>query len=99
MEQTPKLTVADVEYVANLARLSLTDEEKQSLTEELARILAYIEKLNQLDTAEIPPTSHVLSLSNVLREDKVAPSLRREVALENAPQAEAELFKVPKIIE
>lgn len=94
-----KITVKDVQYVANLARLELTDEELENLTKQLDGILTYMNKLNELDTEGIEPLSHVLPLKNVYREDKVAPSLPVEEALKNAPGREGRFFKVPKVIE
>lgn len=88
----------DIEYVAKLARIRLTKAEKERFTKDLADILAYVEKLNQLNTKTTPPTSHVLPIQNVFREDKVCPSLPKDVALANAPQKEKDLFRVPKII-
>ena len=94
-----KITVKDVQYVANLARLELTDEELENLTKQLDGILTYMNKLNELDTEGIEPLSHVLPLKNVYREDKVTSSLPVEEALKNAPSREGGFFKVPKVIE
>ncbi|MCG0239105.1 MAG: Asp-tRNA(Asn)/Glu-tRNA(Gln) amidotransferase subunit GatC [Firmicutes bacterium] len=90
---------AEVEHVARLARLGLTEAEIEALTEQLGRILAHMEVLRQVDTRDVPPTYHVLPLQNVLRTDTVQESLSQEAALRNAPQAEAGAFKVPKITE
>ena len=90
--------VIDIEYVARLARLSLTESEKERFRKDLAEILAYVGKLNQIDTEAILPTSHVLPIQNVFRDDKVLPSLPKDVVLANAPQKKDGLFKVPKII-
>ena len=94
-----KITVKDVQYVANLARLELTDEELENLTKQLDGILTYMNKLNELDTEGIEPLSHVLPLKNVYREDKVTSSLPVEEVLKNAPCREGGFFKVPKVIE
>jgi len=88
-----------VEYVATLARLALTPEEVSEFGGQLSQIFTYIEKLNELDTHEVEPTSHVLSLSNVFRADNVKPSLPVAKVLENSPRREENFFKVPKIIE
>lgn len=88
-----------VEHVARLARLGLTDAETVSLTEQLSRILEHMESLQRLDTRDVPPTFHVLPLQNVLRSDDVQDSLPRDTALANAPCAESGAFKVPKITE
>ena len=93
------ITKKEVEYVARLARLKLTEEEKEKYTKQLADILKYINKLNELDTEKVEPTSHVLRLSNVFREDRVRPSLKQEEILANAPQVESKHFKVKKVIE
>ncbi|MDI3533756.1 MAG: aspartyl-tRNA(Asn)/glutamyl-tRNA(Gln) amidotransferase subunit [Thermosediminibacterales bacterium] len=94
-----KISKKDVEHVANLARLHLDEQEKENYTKQLNSILEYMEKLNLLDTEDVPPTSHVIPLKNVFREDKVRDSLSNEEVLANAPDAEDGYFKVPKIIE
>ncbi|MFC3800297.1 Asp-tRNA(Asn)/Glu-tRNA(Gln) amidotransferase subunit GatC [Cohnella sp. GCM10012308] len=93
------ITTKDVEHVANLARLTLTDDEKEQFTGQLNAILKYAEKLNELDTAGVEPTSHVLPLSNVMREDAPKASLPIEKVLRNAPEAEDDQFKVPAVLE
>src|ERR1035438_10153730 len=98
------ITRKDVEHVARLARLSLTEEEKEQYTAQLGQILGYVEKLSQLNTDGILPTSHVLPLANVWREDKAEPSTSEtlgspEDLLANAPEREGPLFKVKKVIE
>lgn len=94
-----KITKEEIEHIAVLARLSLPEEEKELFGSQLSSILDYMEKLNELDTKEIEPTSHVLSLSNVMRDDTPAPSISREEALMNAPAHTEKFFRVPKIIE
>lgn len=94
-----KITKQEVEHVAKLARLELSDQEKVKLTDQLSNILSYVEKLNELDTRGVEPTSHVLDISNVMREDVPASSLPQEKALSNAPEKAAGHYKVPKIIE
>ncbi|WP_217595374.1 Asp-tRNA(Asn)/Glu-tRNA(Gln) amidotransferase subunit GatC [Cohnella sp. GbtcB17] len=93
------ITAKDVEHVANLARLTLTDDEKEQFTGQLNAILKYAEKLNELDTAGVEPTSHVLPMSNVMREDARKASLPIEKVLRNAPEAEDDQFKVPPVLE
>lgn len=93
------ITVKDVEYLAHLARIQLSPEEIRRFTGELTEILGHVEKLKGLNTEGVPPTSHVLSLSNVFREDRVRPSLGPGEALANAPDKEGPFFRVPKIIE
>ena len=89
----------DVEQLAQLARIQLSDEERTRFAGQLDEILAYVEKLKQADTEGVAPTSHVLPLSNVFREDTLQPSLPTEQALANAPQKEGPYFKVPSVIE
>ncbi len=88
-----------IEHLARLARLALTEEEKTLYREQLGNILQYMETLNELDTSGIEPTSHVISLSNILREDEARTSLSREDALGNAPDRTDTFYRVPKIIE
>jgi aspartyl-tRNA(Asn)/glutamyl-tRNA(Gln) amidotransferase subunit C len=94
-----KLSLTEVEHVADLARLALTDEEKERFREQLSSILTYAARLQQLDTRDIPPTATVLPLHNVLRDDEVRPSLSREDALANAPQVDDDCFRVPAVLE
>ena len=89
----------DVEHVARLARLALTDAELERMREQLNGILAYIEKLNELDTRNVEPTSHAVPLVNVMRDDAPGPCLPREEALAKAPDRAGEFFRVPRIIE
>ena len=89
----------DVEYLAHLARVELSPEEIRRFSGQLDEILAYVEKLKKAKTEGVPPTSHVLPLSNVFREDKTAPSLPAEEALANAPERDGPFFKVPPILE
>jgi aspartyl-tRNA(Asn)/glutamyl-tRNA(Gln) amidotransferase subunit C len=87
------------EHLGRLARLALTEEEKTLFEGQLDSILKYMEKLNELDTSGIEPTSHVIDMSNVMREDVARPSLDREDALMNAPDRTEAFYRVPKIIE
>jgi len=93
-----KITIAEVEHVARLARLQISSEEKESLTEQMNRILLYMEKLNELDTMGVDPTSHVVDLHNAFRADAVKESLPREQTLDNAPEANEAEFVVPRVI-
>ncbi|GAB4408130.1 MAG: Asp-tRNA(Asn)/Glu-tRNA(Gln) amidotransferase subunit GatC [Thermodesulfovibrionales bacterium] len=88
-----------VEHIAHLARLYLRAEEKERYGEQLSSILDYVEKLNELDTSGVEPTSHVLTMSNVMREDTLKPSLPKEDALMNAPDRADNFYRVPRIIE
>lgn len=94
-----KISKQEVEHVAKLARLELSEQEKEKLTDQLSNILTYVEKLNELDTNGVESTSHVLDISNVMRDDVAAASLPQERALANAPEKAAGHYKVPKIIE
>lgn len=94
-----RISKQEVEHVAKLARLELSAAEQEQLTEQLSNILTYVEKLNELDTSGIEPTSHVLDIKNVMRDDRAVPGLSREQALANAPEQAAGHYKVPKIIE
>ena len=94
-----KITKQEVEHVARLARLELSEQETDKLTEQLSNILTYVEQLNKLDTSGVEPTSHVLDLRNVMRDDVVVPGLSQERALANAPEKAAGHYKVLKIIE
>ena len=89
----------DIEKVARLARLDLSEEEKVTFGSQLEQILTYMEQLNRLDTSGVEPTSHAIPVYNVFREDEVRPSLPQEEVLAIAPDEEDGHFKVPKIIE
>lgn len=93
-----KLTLQEVEHVAHLARLQLSAEELDLFTLQLNNILLYMEKLSELDTRDVQPTSHVLHLTNAFREDRVFPSLPRETVLDLAPEQGCSSFVVPKVI-
>lgn len=93
------ITVKDVEHVAKLARLHLNDAEKEQFTGQLNAILKYAEKLNELDTENIAPTTHVLQIKNVMREDESKPSLPIEKVLKNAPDEEDGQIRVPAVLE
>lgn len=88
----------DVAHVARLARLDLTDDELEEFTEQLGAVLDHARDVEALDTAGVAPTAHPLPLRNVLREDVVVASLDREEVLAQAPDAEADRFKVPRIL-
>jgi aspartyl-tRNA(Asn)/glutamyl-tRNA(Gln) amidotransferase subunit C len=89
----------DVEHVARLARLGLTEEEKDRLRRELGLILEHAAKVAEVAADDVPPTSHPIPRSNVLRPDEPEPSLTAEEALANAPEVEDGRFKVPPILE
>jgi aspartyl-tRNA(Asn)/glutamyl-tRNA(Gln) amidotransferase subunit C len=89
----------DIEHVARLARLELTDEEKARLREQLGAILEHAAKVGEVAAEDVPPTAYAIPRSNVFRPDELAPSLTTEEVLANAPEAEADRFKVPRIVE
>jgi aspartyl-tRNA(Asn)/glutamyl-tRNA(Gln) amidotransferase subunit C len=93
-----KITKKEVEHVANLARLSLSEDELEKMTDQLDTILLYMDKLNELDTQQIKPTTHVFSVSNAFREDIVQESLSQADAVKNGPQQNGEFFQVPKVL-
>jgi aspartyl-tRNA(Asn)/glutamyl-tRNA(Gln) amidotransferase subunit C len=93
------LSREEVQHVARLARLHLDDEELERMREQLAAILAYIDKLGELDVAAVEPTAHAVPLVNVMRDDEVTPCLSQEASLANAPDRAGEFFRVPRIIE
>jgi aspartyl-tRNA(Asn)/glutamyl-tRNA(Gln) amidotransferase subunit C len=92
------LTRAEVEHVARLARLALTDDELDALTTELAKILEYAAQVSALETGDVPPTAHPLPLVNVFRADVVQLGLDRDEVLAAAPAAEDGRFRVPRIL-
>jgi aspartyl-tRNA(Asn)/glutamyl-tRNA(Gln) amidotransferase subunit C len=93
------LTRADVEHVAQLARLALTDDEIERLTVELGAVLEHAADVAALDLADVPPTAHPLPLRNVLRDDAVRPTLDRDEVLAAAPATEDGRFRVPRILD
>ncbi|MFZ5650435.1 MAG: Asp-tRNA(Asn)/Glu-tRNA(Gln) amidotransferase subunit GatC [Bacillota bacterium] len=92
------LTIAEVEHVALLSRLELSEEEKKMYAGQLSAILEYAGMLDELDTSDVPPTVHVLPLKNVFREDRAGDHLQLENTLQNAPDREDSFFKVPRIV-
>ena len=87
-----------VRHVAELARLNLSDQELKHDANHLSRILDYISQLNELDTTDVVPTTHAISVRNVLREDEIMTSLTTDQAIQNAPLSEDHFFKVPKVL-
>jgi len=88
----------DVQYVALLARLELSEEETERFTRQLGQVLEHAEKIKSLDTSDVEPTSHPIPLKNVMRPDEVRPCLSQEEALSGAPLVEGGYFVVPKIV-
>ncbi|MED4454730.1 Asp-tRNA(Asn)/Glu-tRNA(Gln) amidotransferase subunit GatC [Metabacillus fastidiosus] len=94
-----RISEEQVKHVANLARLAITDEETKKFTEQLDAIIAFAEELKELDTENVEPTSHVLNMKNVLREDVAKEGLPVEEVVKNAPDHEDGYIRVPSIIE
>ena len=94
-----RITQKEVEHVATLARLKLDHEEIATFTGQMDAILAYVDKLSELNTDAIIPTSHAVPMENAFRADETRPSLGTENALANAPEPVDGFFKVPKVIE
>ena len=92
------LTREDVDQVALLARLSLSEEEAVAMTEQLGQVLEYIDQLSELDTDSVQPMAHAVELSNVFAEDIVQPSLDRDEALANAPKRDEQCYRVPAVL-
>ena len=94
-----KVGKKEVGRIAKLARLKVSEEEAATYSAQLSAILEYMGKLNELDTAGTEPTSHVLELKNVMRQDRVRPSLAADLILKNCPDRKDDFYRVPKIIE
>jgi len=92
------ITRQDVEKVALLARLRLTDAELETMTDELSQIVGYVDQLAEVDTSEVAPMAHAIELANVFKDDAVAPSLPREEALANAPHHDQRGYLVPAVL-
>ncbi len=89
----------EVRHISMLARLKPSDEEVHRFSEQLSAILAYMEQLNEVDTADVPPTAHALPVHNIFREDQPGSTLSPDQALANAPQRDGSFFAVPKVLE
>lgn len=94
-----QLTIQEVEHIAELAKLDLSDEEKEQFCQQLSSILEYAAMLQNVDTGDIPPTASVLPERSVLRADVVQGPLQPETVLQNAPQQKDQQFKVPIVME
>ncbi len=94
-----RLSRDDVESVAHLSRLELSEEEKDKLTGHINRLLENFEKLQELDTADVEPTSHVIPVFNVFRKDETRPSLPAEEVVANGPEVAENCFVVPRVVE
>lgn len=91
------ITVKDVEHVAKLARLELTEEEKEKFTKQLGDVLKYVEQMDEVDTTGVIPMAHAFDIVNIMREDEVVYEQTKEALMSNAPEEENGFFKVPKI--
>ncbi len=93
-----EIDLKQVRYTAHLSRLKLTPEEEEKFTEQLAKILSYVNKLREVNTKNVPPTFHVLPVKNIFREDELRSSLSQKETLSNAPEHKYNQFQVPRII-
>ncbi len=94
-----KISAEDVKYVANLARLNITEEQQDKLVKEMESIISFADMLSEVNTDNVEPTFHALALQNVLREDVVTNNYDREELLQNAPSKHNGCFEVPKVVE
>lgn len=93
-----EITKKEVEHLSLLARLNLSEEEKEALSHQIKEILNYVEKINELNTENVPPTFNVIPLGEKLREDKVEKKFDSQSLLKNAPESKDNFFKVPKVV-
>ncbi|QDU71845.1 Asp-tRNA(Asn)/Glu-tRNA(Gln) amidotransferase subunit GatC [Mucisphaera calidilacus] len=98
MSKPSPISASDVRHVAKLSRLSLSDDEVATMTDQLGSILSYIQKLSELDVEGVEPMAHPLDLTNALREDVEEPGLATDRALMNAPASDPPFFEVPKVL-
>ncbi len=100
-EQAPRITSEQVEHIAKLARIELTDQEKEKFTSELSSILDYFGKLNQIDTSKVEPINQITGLKNVVRKDESKDNIldARDKILDEVPSKKGDYYKVPKILE
>ncbi|NDL67581.1 Asp-tRNA(Asn)/Glu-tRNA(Gln) amidotransferase subunit GatC [Anaerotalea alkaliphila] len=94
-----KITREEVERVAHLARLNLTEKEKEQMTRDMEAIIGFADQINSCDIHDVKPTAHIIPINNVFREDVVVASMDREQLLENAPNQEQGCFSVPQVVE
>jgi len=99
VKEMSRISIEQVKHVAHLARLAITEEEATMFAKQLDAIITFAEQLNELDTENVPPTSHVLNMKNVMREDVPAAGLPLEEVLKNAPDQQDGQFRVPAILE
>lgn len=96
---TVKITKKQIEQVANLARLNLTEDEEEQMMKDMVAIINFANQINELEVQNINPTDHVIPITNVFRKDEVHPSNNREELLNNAPNSQYGCFSVPKVVE
>ena len=96
---TTAITQDQVRHVAKLSRLKLNERQVQQFTSQLANILSYVEKLNELDTSNVEPTAHAVPIKNILRDDVFVEGIGIEKVLQNAPDRDGPFFKVPRVLE
>lgn len=94
-----RISIEEVKHVAHLARLSITEEEAEMFTEQLDSIISFAEELNEVDTENVEPTTHVLKMKNIMREDKPDKGLSLEEVAKNAPDHKDGYIRVPSILE
>jgi len=94
-----KITRDQVEHIAHLSRLEFSEKEIEAFTRQMDNILTYFDKLTEVDTTSVEPTSHAIRVTNVFREDEIKKSIALDLTLKNAPEQEGSCFRVPKIIE
>ena len=94
-----KISEKEVERIEKLAGLSFSEADKKAFIPQLNSVVTYIDKLNQLDTSDIQPTNHAVSINNVFRKDLLTDSLDRKLSLKNSPDQDSQYFRVPRIIE
>ena len=92
------ITTAEVDKIAKLAKLDLSEDEREKFTSQLSDIISYVEKLSELDTKDVEPLAHVNDLMDVFREDESRPSMEKEDVFKNSPQNDNEFFLVPKVL-
>jgi len=94
-----EISLDEVKKIAKLSRLKITEEEAALFSVQLSDVLKYAEKINEINTDDVPPTSHSIEMKNALRPDEIKPSFERDTIMKNAPAPEKGFYKVPKIIE
>jgi len=93
-----KITKEEIDKLAHLSRLELSEGESQKMVEDMTKVLGFVEKINELDLVDIEPLTHVTQEVNILRKDELVQEITHEEALKNAPDANSDYFKVPKVM-